>query len=77
LLIWLYLEISELFSQSELPLYTLKFSLNHIPFFTDAKLFTCGIFAELVMGKDKKAGYGYINITGFRLYPAMKSTTEN
>ena len=60
LLIWLYLEISDLVSQSELPLYTTRFSPNHVPFFTDAELFTCGIFAELVMGKDKKAGYEYI-----------------
>jgi len=60
LLVWLYLEISELFSQSELPLYTTRYSNNHVPFFTDAELFTCGLFAELVRGKDKKAGYTYI-----------------
>ncbi|MFQ5753782.1 MAG: IS982 family transposase [bacterium] len=60
LLIWLYLEISELFSQSELALYTIRFSPNNVPFFTDAELFTCGIFAELLRGKDKKAGYDYI-----------------
>ena len=60
LLIWLYVEISGLFSQSKLPLYTTRYSNNHVPFFTDAELFTCGIFAELVRGKDKKAGYAYI-----------------
>lgn len=47
LLIWLYLEISSLFAQSELPLYTLRFSNNASAYFTDAELLTCGIFAEL------------------------------
>ena len=60
LLIWLYLEISKLNSQTELPLYTTRFSPNYIPFFTDTELFTCGIFAELIRAKDRKTGYNYI-----------------
>jgi len=73
LLVWLYLEISKLFSQSDLPLYTLRFSPNHIPFFTDAELFTCGIFAELVMGKAKKTGYEYIKKHYHHWFPALPS----
>ena len=60
LLIWLYLEISKLNSQTELPLYTTRFSPNYIPFFTDTEFFTCGIFAELIRAKDRKTGYNYI-----------------
>lgn len=60
LLIWLYLEICDLFRQSELPLYTERLSNNNVPFFTDAELFTCCIFAELMGCKDKKHGYKYI-----------------
>ena len=43
LLVWLYVEISNLFSQSELSLYTTRLSNNASPFFTDAELLTCGI----------------------------------
>lgn len=71
LLIWLYLEISALFSQSELPLYTARFSPNHVPFFTDAELFTCGIFAQIVGCKDKKAGYDYIKKHYGQWFPAL------
>ena len=60
LLVWLYVEISNLFSQSELPLYTTRLSNNASPFFTDAELLTCGIFAELMRSQDKKSGYAYI-----------------
>jgi len=73
LLIWLYVEISELFSQNELALYTMRFSPNYIPFFTDAELFTCGIFAELVIGKDKKSGYNYIKKHYHDWFPALPS----
>jgi hypothetical protein len=60
LLIWLYLEISDLVRQSELYLDPLRLSNNHVPFFTDAELFTCCIFAELMDCKHKKHGYQYI-----------------
>ena len=60
LLIWLYLEISDLVRQSELHLYPLRLSNNKNPFFTDAELYTCGIFAELMGCKDKKHGYQYL-----------------
>lgn len=73
LLIWLYVEISQLFSQSELPLYTTRFSPNHVPFFTDAELFTCGIFAELVRSQDRKAGYNYIKKHYHDWFPALPS----
>ncbi len=73
LLIWLYVEISELFSQSELPLFTTRFSPNKIPYFTDAELFTCGIFAELVRGADKKAGFNYIKEHYNDWFPALPS----
>ena len=73
LLIWLYLEISELFSQSELPLYTRRFSPNHVPFFTDAELFTCGTFAELIRGKDKKVGCDYIKKHYHDWFPQLPS----
>ena len=68
LLIWLYVEISELFSQSELPLYTTRFSPNTTPFFTDAEL-----FAELIVGKNKKAGYKYLKKRYHHWFPALPS----
>jgi aspartate/glutamate racemase len=73
LLIWLYVEISDLFSQSELALYTTRFSPNRVAFFTDAELFTCGIFAELVRSQDKKAGYDYIKEHYHDWFPALPS----
>lgn len=60
LLIWLYLEISDFLRQSELDLDPLRLSNNNVPLFTDAELFTCGIFAELMGCKHKKHGYQYI-----------------
>ena len=59
-LIWLYLEIERLFAQTELPLYTERLSNNASPFFTDAELFTCALFAELTKCRDRKSGYLYI-----------------
>ena len=53
LLIWSYVEISELFAQTELPLYTMKFSPNAVPYFTDAELLTYGLFAELIASRDR------------------------
>ena len=73
LLIWLYLEISALFSQTELPLYTTRFSPNHVPFFTDAELFTCvpKCRDELVKSQDKKTGYEYIKKHYDQWFPAL------
>jgi hypothetical protein len=59
-LIWLYLEIDNLFTQTELPLYTERLSNNAYPFFTDTELFTCAIFAELMKCNNRKSGYQYI-----------------
>lgn len=59
-LIWLYLEIDKLFAQSELPLYTERLSNNTNPSFTDAELFTCAVFAELMKCVDRKSGYLYL-----------------
>lgn len=59
-LIWLYLEIDKLFAQTELPLYTERLSNNATPSFTDAELFTCAVFAELMKCVDRKSGYLYI-----------------
>ena len=73
LLVWLYVEISNLFSQSELPLYTTRLLNNGFPFFTDAELLTCGIFAELMRSQDKKSGYAYIKKT----LPSMVSSTPD
>lgn len=73
LLVWLYVEISNLFSQSELPLYTTRLLNNGFPFFTDAELLTCGIFAELMRSQDKKYRYAYIKKT----LPSMVSSTPD
>lgn len=48
LLIWLYLEISEFVRQLEFDLSPLRLSNTNVPLFTDAELFTCCIFAELM-----------------------------
>lgn len=71
LLIWLFLEISDLFSQTELPLYTARFSNNYIPFFTDAELFTCAVFAQVVGYRNKKDGYMYIHDHYAQWFPAL------
>lgn len=76
LLIWLYLEIADLVRQLVFDLYPLRLSNNKVPLATDAELFTCCIFAELM-------GYRVITIsngtfiTGFHYYPVMKCTAEN
>lgn len=59
-LIWLYVEIDQLFAQTELPLYTERLSNNAHPVFADAELFTCAIFAELMKCIDRKTGYLYL-----------------
>jgi len=73
LLIWLYLEIDRLFAQSELPLYTERFSNNASPFFTDTELFTCAVFAELMKCKDRKSGYHYIQAHYSDWFPQLPS----
>jgi hypothetical protein len=60
-LIWLHLEIDNLFTQTELPLYTERLSNNAYPFFTDTELFTSAFFAELMKGNNRKSGcQGYL-----------------
>jgi hypothetical protein len=59
-LIQIYLLIEPLFGQTELPLYTERFSNNKSPHFTDAELFTCAIFTEVIGCKNKKQGYLFI-----------------
>lgn len=73
LLIWLYIEISELFSQTELPLYTERFSNNRVPVFTDAELFTCSVFAELMGCRTKKHGYRYLRTHFHSWFPRLPS----
>jgi len=71
ILIWLYVEISELFQQTELALYTTRFSNNDTPLFTDAELFTCSVFAEVVGHKTKKDGYKYIKHHYYDWFPTL------
>jgi hypothetical protein len=71
LLIWLFLEISEYFKQTELPLYTERFSNNFVPFFTDAELLTCGIFAEIVKCRTRKDGHDYLQTHYGEWFPAL------
>jgi hypothetical protein len=56
ILIWLHLEIDNLFTQTELPLYTERLSNNAYPFFTDTELFTGAFFAELMKFNHRKTG---------------------
>lgn len=44
-----------------------------MPFFTDAELFTCGTFAELIRGKDKKVGCDYIKKHYHDWFPQLPS----
>jgi len=60
LMIQIYLLIEPLFGQTELPLYMERFSNNKNPYFTDAELFTCAIFTEVIGCKNKKQGYRFI-----------------
>lgn len=60
LLIWLYIEISEYYNQSELSLFTARFSNNYRPYFTDAELLACATFTEILGLKTKKEGYNYL-----------------
>lgn len=59
-LVWLYLTIDNMNTQTELALYTERFSNNCVPHFTDTELFTCAIFTEMLGCHSKKSGYDYI-----------------
>ena len=71
LLIWLYIFIDGLFKQTELSLYTMRLSNNNRPHFTDAELFSCAIFAELMGCKSKKDGYGYLRRHYLSWFPRL------
>ena len=74
-LIWLYLTIDDMNKQTELPLYTERFSNNCNPSFTDAELFTCAIFTESLGFHSKKSGYDYIKrhyLSWFPLLPVYE-----
>ena len=60
LLIWLYSTIDDMNTQTELKLYTERFSNNCNPFFTDTELFSCAVFTEMLGYHCKKIGYDYI-----------------
>ena len=64
LLIWSYVE-------TQLPLYTMRFSPNAVPYSTDAELLTHGLFAELIASRDRKAGYRYIKMHYLRWFQAL------
>ncbi len=55
-LVWLYSTIDDMNSQTELPLYTERFSNNCIPYFTDTELFTYAIYTEMLGCHSKKSG---------------------
>lgn len=60
LLIWLYVTIEKYFAQTELWLYTERFSNNRLPYLTDAELFTSAIFPMLMGYPIRKEGYRYL-----------------
>lgn len=60
LLIWLYLIFEQYFTQTELSLYTERFSNNRLPYLTDAELFTSAIFPILMGYPIRKEGYRYL-----------------
>ncbi|NUO80207.1 IS982 family transposase [candidate division KSB1 bacterium] len=59
-LIWLYVEIDQLYTQTDLFSYTERLSNNATPFFSDVELLTCAVFAELLKQRTRKWGYAYI-----------------
>jgi len=71
ILIWFYDKIDNLFAQTELPLYTEKFSNNSVPAFTDAELFTTAIFPILMGYSIKKDGYRYVRRHYHRWFPKL------
>jgi hypothetical protein len=60
LLIWLFVFIDDMFAQTELPLYTERFSNNKVQFFSDNELFTISIFTHMIGYHKKIDGYKYI-----------------
>lgn len=60
LLVWLYSLIDSFFAQTELPLYTERFSNNRCPPLTDAELFTTALFPILMGYTDQKLGHRYL-----------------
>jgi len=70
-LIWLYMTIEQFFAQTELPLYTERFSNNALPYFTDAELFTTAIFPILMGYSRKKDGYRYLRRHYLAWFPQM------
>jgi len=73
LLIWIYLFIDNLFTQTELSLFTMRLSNNNCPHFTDTELFTCAIFTELIGFNTKKDGYLSIQRHYLSWFPKLPS----
>ena len=71
LLVWLYVEISEKCKCDQLSLFVIRLSNNQSPNFTDAELFTCATFTELLGYPSKKAGYDYLKSHYYSWFPAM------
>ena len=71
LLIWLYTEISEYYQQTELALFTARFSNNYKPIFTDAELLACATFTEILGHKNKKDGYKYLKSHYNNWFPSL------
>jgi len=71
ILIWLYDKLDQLFAQTELPLYTERFSNNAVPDFTDAELFTTAIFPILMGYPIKKDGHRYVRRHYHRWFPKL------
>lgn len=71
LLIWLYAEICDYFQQTELALYTARFSNNYRPIFTDAELLACATFTETLGFKNKKDGYNYLKSHYYTWFPFL------
>ena len=71
LLIWLYLEISNICNSKQMSLFVIRLSNNQSPIFTDAELFTCATFTELLGYHSKKAGYEYLKAHYHSWFPAL------
>ena len=72
-LIWLYSTIDDMNTQTELSLYTERFSNNSVPYFSDNELFTCAIFSEMLGFHSKKSGYDYIKRHYLNWFPLLPS----
>ena len=73
ILVWLYLLMEKFFAQTELSLYTERFSNNRLPYFTDAELYTSAIFPILMNYTNKKHGYRYLRRHYRPWFPALPS----